>query len=80
MKRAVLYLCARPPGLAGRTLEEEKERGIRYCAMQGYKVFVILKFIGEDAFMENSAWGEASRVSAKWVCGCCYFDRNRYLV
>lgn len=57
MKRAVLYLCARPTGLAGRTLEEEKERGIRYCAMQGYKVLVILKFIGEDTFMENSAWG-----------------------
>lgn len=56
MKRAVLYLCVRPSELAGRTLEEEKERGIRYCAMQGYKVLVIIKSIGEDTVIENSAW------------------------
>lgn len=56
MKRAVLYLCVCPSELAGKLLEEKKERGIRYCAVQGYKVLVILKSIGEDFLMESGAW------------------------
>lgn len=52
---AVMYLCVRQSPDAQRLLESEKQRGIRYCSMQGYQPLVLLESIGGDFFMEGKA-------------------------
>lgn len=52
---AVMYLCVRQSPDADRLLESEKQRGIRYCSMQGYQPLVLLESIGGDFFMEGKA-------------------------
>lgn len=52
---AVMYLCVRQSPDADRLLENEKQRGIRYCGMQGYQPLVLLESIGGDFFMEGKA-------------------------
>lgn len=52
---AVMYLCVRKSPDADRLLKSEKERGLRYCGMQGYQPLVLLESIGGDFFMEGKA-------------------------
>lgn len=52
---AVLYLCVRKSPDAEGLLETEKQRGFRYCGMQGYQPLVLLESIGGDFFMEGKA-------------------------
>lgn len=52
---AVLYLSIRQTEDAEKFLEDEKQRGIRHCSMQGYQPLVLLESIGGDLFMEGEA-------------------------
>ena len=57
---AVLYLCVQQSPDAemfpeSGKLESEKQRGLRYCGMQGYRPLVLLEFAGGDSFMEGKA-------------------------
>ena len=52
---AVMYLCVGQSSDTQMLLESEKQRGIRYCGMQGYQPLVLLESIGGDFFMEGKA-------------------------
>lgn len=52
---AVLYLCVRRSRDAEMHLENEKQRGLRYCSVQGYQPLVLLESIGGDSFMGGKA-------------------------
>lgn len=52
---AVVYLCVRQSLDVEMLLESEKQRGLRYCSMQGYRPLVLLESIGGDFFMEGKA-------------------------
>lgn len=54
---AVMYLCVRRSLDAEILLESEKQRGLRYCSMQGYQPLILLESIGESSFMEGKALG-----------------------
>ncbi len=60
---SAMYLCVRQSYGAEKLLEHEKQRGMRYCRLQGYEPLVLLESIGDDVFMEEKALGKLLKLA-----------------